>query len=165
MVTCTNRSRTVTASAAGYTTPEMWMRAWLFTTVSLAVAMFLAWSVGSAVAAAFFGTSAEGLRYLLCVCGFAWAGSLLINIAVDWFCVRAARGRLRIVQDATGRVVVVAPHQLADALGPWYADAARPVVIADRLSRLQASYMAGETDPHIEAVMGLSINPVVRKSA
>ena len=161
MVTCTKP----TASAAGYRTPERWMKVWLLTAVSLAAGMFLAWSVGAALAAAFLGATAENIRFTLYACAGAWAISLLANIAIDWLRVRAARGRLRIVQEATGRVVVVAPHQLADALAPWYADAAQPAVIADRLSRLQASYMAGETDPHIAVVMGLSINPVVRKSA
>jgi len=161
VVTCTKP----TASAASYRTPERWMKIWMIMTGLLGLIMFLAWSVGAALAATFFGADADNLQYTLYASAFAWSIASLANIAIDWFRVRAARGRLRIVQEDTGRVVVVAPHQLADALAPWYADAARPAVVADRLNRLQASYMAGETDPHIEAVMGLSINPVVRKSA
>ena len=161
MVTCTKP----TASAAGYRTPERWMKVWLFTAVSLAAGMFLAWSVGAALAAAFLGATAENIRFTLYACGGAWSISLLANIAIDWFRVRAARGRLRIVEEATGRVVVVAPHQLAAAIAPWYADSAQPAVTAERLNRLQTWYMAGETNPHLEAVMGLSINPVARKSA
>lgn len=159
MVTCTNSTRTTPA----YVTPEIWMKAWMTTVAVLAVSMFLVWSVIGAVTAAFFGVTADNLQALLYLCGAAVSISSLGNIAVDWFLVRSRRGRLRIVEEATGRVVVVAPHQIAAALAPWYAGSAQPDVVAERLNRLQTWYMAGQPGRHLEAVMGLSINPV-RKS-
>lgn len=166
MVTCTTRNRTATASdAAGYRTPEIWMKIWMIMTGLLALGMFLAWSVGAALAVAFFGATAENIRFTLYACAAVWSIASLLNIAIDWLRVRARRGRLRIAEAGGDRVVVVAPHRIADALAPWFADAARPVVMADRLARLQTSYMAGQPDRHLEALLGLMVSPVARKSA
>jgi hypothetical protein len=69
--------------------------------------------------------------------------------------------KVRIKDHYRDREVMVAPCEVAETLAPWYVDsAADPAVIADRLRRLQESYVTGEPNRHLEAVLGLDVNDV-----